>query len=225
MTEQRPYKRFLGDTIKPLTSDGDEASDFEDHKIKFALKHAAGKKTLDLGCVHHDPKSYSSRYWVHKALLEKCSSVLGVDIYADGVNYLKDKGYNIIVGDACDLKLDEKFDVIFAGDIIEHLDNFYGFFDSAQNNLTDDGVLLISTPNPYYWRCIVKQFLFSDARPNPEHTCWFCTSTLRQLASRFHFELIDLAYGSRDLKDRLNPLPTGIKHTSFHCAFKKQSVR
>jgi len=39
------------------------------------LKFATGKDVLDLGCVSHDPESYRSRYWVHKALVQKCASV------------------------------------------------------------------------------------------------------------------------------------------------------
>ena len=43
---------------------------------------------------------------------------------------------------------EKSFDLITAGDIVEHIGNLDGFFNSCFSNLKEDGSLLITTPNP-----------------------------------------------------------------------------
>ncbi len=194
-----------------------------DHKIRFCLDYILGAKVLDLGCVQHNPNNYQSKYWLHKALAANARAITGLDYDKEGVASLRRFGFNVTYGDACNFVMEDKYDVIVAGDIIEHLTNFDGFFKSCSMNLADDGVILISTPNPWYWRHIVKAALFSRVPNNPEHTCWLDPVTLNQLAERYGFFVDELRYGSRYLKDRVLPLPKGIKHTSFHACLRRQS--
>ena len=166
--------------------------------------------------MQHDPENYRSKYWVHKALKAKAKNLLGLDLSEDGVNYLRTKGFNVEFGDAQDFSLGQSFDVIVAGELIEHLEDFSGFFSCCKAHLRENGKLLISTPNPWYWKNIIMAVLHNEIRVNPEHTCWFCPSTLRSLARRHGFDIKEIEFGSRYLADRLIPLPRGIKHTSWH---------
>jgi len=50
---------------------------------------------------------------------------------------------------------------------------------------------------------------------NPEHTCWFCPRTWRQLVERFGFTIRDIEFQSRYRRDNLMPLPRGLRHTSW----------
>lgn len=187
-----------------------------DHKIQFILSHCHKKDVLDLGCVQHNPENHNSRFWLHKALFSVAASVEGLDIYAEGVRYLRDFGYEIHLGDAQNFDLKRDYDVIIAGDLIEHLEDLDGFFVSCLRHLRPTGELLISTPNPWYWRNIVKAVVWCRVANNPEHTLWMDPVTLSQLASRHGMKIVECRYGSRYLRDRLMPLPKGIKHTSFH---------
>ena len=189
---------------------------FDDHKIKFVVKRCRGKNVLDLGCVHHNPKNYNSRYWLHKAIASSAASVVGIDFYEAGVHYLKERGFDVIVADAQCFNLGRIFDVIVAGDLIEHLENFDGFFESCKRHMHSKSSLLISSPNPWYWKNVVKAALSNEFGNNPEHTCWLCPRTLRQLCNRHGFDLGEVVFGSRYLRDRLIPLPRGWRHTSFN---------
>jgi len=207
--------RFSADT-----NDFSEEIAFNDHKIVFVLKHCRDKDVLDLGCVQHNPENYKSRFWLHKALKSVARSLEGIDLYEPGVSYLNSIGFNVSLGDAQAINKDRKYDVIVAGDLIEHLEDFSGFFESCKKHLKQNGKLIISTPNPWYWRNIVKALLFSRVSNNPEHTTWFCPVTLEQLAARHDLKIVDIEFGSRYLRDRLLPLPRGIKHTSFHSVLR-----
>lgn len=67
-----------------------------------------------------------------------------------------------------------------------------------------------------YWRNVVKAIFRSEVANNPEHTCWLCPRTLRQLVRRHSMEVAEVSFGSRYLPDRVMPLPKGVKHTSIH---------
>ncbi|MBA7685249.1 hypothetical protein ES703_93667 [subsurface metagenome] len=189
---------------------------FNDHKIKFVIKYCRNKSVLDLGCVMHDPENYKSKYWVHKAIREVAADLIGLDLYQEGVDYLRERGFNVVFGDAQNFQLDKKFNVIVAGDIVEHLEDHHGFIESCKRHMHRDSRLLISTPNPWFWKRIVRS-AFQLEQPNSlEHTCWFCTRTLRQLVNRHGMDVGEIVFGSRSWKDRIIPLPTGWRHNSFH---------
>jgi 2-polyprenyl-3-methyl-5-hydroxy-6-metoxy-1,4-benzoquinol methylase len=211
---------LLGGNVHLVRNDFSEQIAFDDHKTKFVVNFCKGKDVLDVGCVQHNPENYKSKFWLHKALREISGSIVGMDLYEPGVAFLRDHGFNVIVGDAQSFDLGKQFDVIVAGDLIEHLGNLNGFLESCKKHLKPDGVLLISTPNPWYWRNVVKAALHASVSNNPEHTMWLCPVTLRQLAARHGLTVTQVEFGSRYKRDTLMPLPKGVKHTSFHAVLK-----
>jgi SAM-dependent methyltransferase len=212
-TDDAP-RHLLGDTGSTIATDiGD--IDYKDRTIAFFCDRVRGRSVLDIGCVNHNPENYRSRYWLHKALRAVASRCLGMDLYAPGVSYLCNAGYDIVLGNAEDFDLGRRFDRIVAGEIIEHLGNVSGFLESVKRHLTPDGLLLISTPNPWYWRFVVKAMLWPDVRPNREHVSWFCFATLGSLLSRHGFHIAEFDRSSRYLRDRLMPLPPGLRHSTL----------
>jgi len=208
---------LLGDKSIPDARDFSEKIAWDDHKIRFAVSHCQGKDVLDLGCVQHNPENYKSKYWLHKALAQVANSVEGLDLYEEGVEYLRKRGYAVFVGNAENFHMEKNYDVIVAGDLIEHLGNLSGFLRSCKSHLRPGGKLLISTPNPWYWRFCLKAALFrGHVHPNPEHTLWMCPTVLEQLLTRHDMKIKSWHYGSRYLRDRIMPLPTGVKHAGFH---------
>ena len=205
-----------GSSFAVIESDFSNDIAFDDHKIKFAVKYCRDKSVLDIGCVQHNPENYNSKYWLHKALKEVSASLIGLDLYEAGVDHLNQRGFNMVFADAQAFDLGSKFDVVVAGDIIEHLEDFHGFIESCKRHMHNESRLIISTPNPWYWRNTVKAALSKEVNNNPEHTCWLCPRTLRQLLGRHDLDVGEIVFGSRYLRDRLMPLPSGWRHTSFH---------
>lgn len=188
---------------------------WDDPKIAYVVTRCRGRRVIDLGCVMHDPRAYTSRYWLHRALAESAAEVIGIDLDSEGVAALAARGYRMLQGDAEDFSVTKRVDVVVAGDIIEHLGNPGGLLRSAREALVPGGCLIIQTPNPWYWRNSVKAMWGREVANNPEHTCWFDPRTMRQLAARFGFELGEVAFHSRYRRDRWLPLPRGWKHTSW----------
>jgi 2-polyprenyl-3-methyl-5-hydroxy-6-metoxy-1,4-benzoquinol methylase len=207
---------LIGSTVAARIDDFATAIDFSNHKVKYFTERCRGKRVLDIGCVQHNPENYRSKFWLHRALKEVSAELVGLDLYEGGVNFLNARGFKILVEDAQNFTLNRKFDVIVAGDVIEHLEDLSGFLESCKRHLLADGFIAVSTPNPWYWKNFLKAALATEINVNPEHTCWLCIRTLRQLVRRHNMDLRNVSFGSAYLRDRLMPLPKGWKHSTFH---------
>jgi 2-polyprenyl-3-methyl-5-hydroxy-6-metoxy-1,4-benzoquinol methylase len=140
-----------------------------------------GKIVLDIGCVHHDIENASSADWLHGYVVEVAGSVLGVDYLEGEVKALAQRGYNVIAGDVnFPLHIERRFDVIVVGNLIEHLLSFSGLMENINRLLAVDGVVLISTANPFSREQYFYSALKNDIIVNPEHTCWIDPVTLDQ---------------------------------------------
>lgn len=167
----------------PLVSD-----EIDDPRIREILDRVDGGRVLDVGCVQHDPATRHDPNWLHQHLYRVADDVVGVDIDEDGIEDLQDAGYRATVADAESLALEGEFEYVVAGEIIEHVSNPGLFLDAVRERLTDDGQLILSTPNPWCWARL-KHLVRSDVVPcNPEHTHYQDEQTLRQLLARHGFE-------------------------------------
>jgi 2-polyprenyl-3-methyl-5-hydroxy-6-metoxy-1,4-benzoquinol methylase len=145
-------------------------------------KLVKNKDVLDLGCVNHDSETEKDEFWLHKFLIKHARSIIGIDNNKKEINKLNKKGYKIIYGDAENFQLNKKFDVIIAGELIEHLSNPGLFLQSCKKNLKDSGIIIITTPNAFSFRHILRGVIFGVVPTNDEHTAWFTPVTLKRLA-------------------------------------------
>lgn len=151
-------------------------------------------KVLDVGCVRHNAER-RQRGNLHDELVQRADQVLGIDRVESEVQSMAKNGYDVVVGDAERLEeLDEEstFDVVIAGELIEHLSNPGLFLDGAYGVTGADGRLLLSTPNPH--AIVYTKKLIFDRNNNAEHTCWFDEQFIEQIAERHGWKLVDLVY-------------------------------
>lgn len=163
-----------------------------------------GKVVLDVGCVQHSADNQDSDTWLHRYLVRSAASVLGVDIIQTEVARLSDRGYKVICADAVSLDLDEAFDVITAGEIIEHLDEPGAFLRNMEKHLRDEGMLVLTTPNVFFGVHFIESLVMSPYRRwNPEHVAWYCYFTLENLLTRNGFYMDRCVYFTRSRKLRM----------------------
>jgi SAM-dependent methyltransferase len=155
-------------------------------KERFIEGKCAGKAVLDLGCIRHSADFAKDSGWLHARIRSVAERVVGIDYLAEEVPKLAAMGYDVRLADVTKpFFLDATFDVIVAGDLIEHLTNFDGFFDNIHRHLKDDGTVIITTPNPFYAGEFHYVAFKRDYLINPEHTCWIDPQALAQLVDRF----------------------------------------
>ena len=87
---------------------------------------------------------------------------IGFDI-SDSNKELATNYQEIVKGDCENISEyfpENHFDTIIAGEIIEHLENPSKFLRGCKKILKDDGIMLISTPNPYNVSTIIANIFF-----------------------------------------------------------------
>ena len=161
-------------------------------------KHVATGAVLDLGCVDSRPARESSAHRVeHKPnlllrrIFDLNKDTLGIDIDAEGVEVLRGMGYQVQCANVETMDLGQQFDTIVAGEIIEHLENPGLFLRNMRRHIKPEGILIISTPNPFYQGQTWKIWRYGRPMVHEDHTNWQDPSTLRQLLTRTGFEMFD----------------------------------
>jgi SAM-dependent methyltransferase len=161
-------------------------------------EHIRSGAVLDIGCVDARPQKEQSRARIERKpdllfrrILEANPGTLGVDVDGPGVEALQKAGYRVLQADAETMNLGQQFDTIVAGELIEHLENPGRFLRNMRRHLTPQGVLIVSTPNPF--SSTFRWGIWRRGQPqvHEDHTCWFDPITLGQLLRRTGFEVID----------------------------------
>ena len=163
-------------------------------KLDWILPFVDDRVVLDLGCVRHEVEETHKDDWLHGKIVDRASRVLGVDYLEDAVADLKQRGFNVICANVETMDIGSRFELIVAGDLIEHLDNFGNFLDRVHAHLDDGGTFLLTTPNPVNLMRFVGILVRGEAGANPEHTCWFTQQVIAQLAERHDLEIQEIAY-------------------------------
>lgn len=179
----------------------------------FISAYVKGKTVLDVGCIDHSASHAAENTWLHQHLVASAKYTVGLDLLESDAAKLREAGYNIVCGDACTASLGRTFDVIVAGEIIEHIDSTAAFLTNMAGHLNEDGRLVLTTPNAFFLLHMIESvFRSPDDCWNPEHVCWYEPFTLRNLLSRNNLEIDSMYYFTRSRKllrlMRLTGLPS-----------------
>ena len=154
-------------------------------RIGYLQDVVRGKRVLDVGCVAHDLETESAEVWLHRALASAADYCLGVDVLPDAIERLREAGYNVRLCDVTREDPGETFDVIVAGEVIEHLGAPAALFDAAGRMLAPGGRLVLTTPNPYYWKRTRNHIGLRPNRcENVDHVTMLFASGVAELAER-----------------------------------------
>lgn len=158
-------------------------------RISYLVEAASGKDVLDIGVVNHTLKSETEPNWLHKKLSYASASCLGIDILSDEVKKLKAAGYNVETCDITKDSINKKFNLIVAGEVIEHLEDIGAIFRFAKQHLTPKGCLILTTPNAFYLQRVYS-FFKNSPNENVDHVCFHFPSGIAELAERNEFSLV-----------------------------------
>jgi 2-polyprenyl-3-methyl-5-hydroxy-6-metoxy-1,4-benzoquinol methylase len=134
---------------------------------------------------------------------------VGLDILEPEVQELRQRGYNMVAGDATSVRLGPKFDYVVAGELIEHVGNAAALLANMARHLEPDGRLVITTPHVFFLQHYIE-FLMSIHRRrwHPQHVAWYCPFTLENLLHQNGYEVEScyLFTRSRKLRRLMNLL-------------------
>ena len=166
-------------------------------RIDFIKKISAGKKVLHLGCTNYPytEDSIKNEMLLHFDLGKTAKELYGFDYDQAGLDVLgKYDVKNLHRADLEKLEevaLDETFDVIIAGEMIEHLSNPGLFLKGIRRFMKKDTKLVITTINAY---CAMRFIIYGlrgkggwNEPVHPDHVFYFSHSTLKLLLKRENY--------------------------------------
>lgn len=176
----------------------------------YVLERCAGKKVLHIGCV--DSGILAERFergeLMHQRLAATAAEVWGVDVDADGIAFLQERGVpQLSVADAATVGAapalaGQAFDVIVASELVEHLSNPGLFLDSVQALMVPGRTdLVLSVPNAFKYGTLVG-LLRGHELVHPDHNCYYSYYTFTNLLRKHGLEVVDGAMYQFLIPDR-----------------------
>lgn len=166
-----------------------------------------GKRVLDIGVVSHSARYFDLPDWRHGRIHKAAAYCVGIDILEPLVAELNGRGFNVRCVDATsDADMGERFDVVFIGDVVEHVDNAVLLLKFAARHLAPGGRLFVTTPNPFS-RKFFRQFKREGVMVvNLDHIAWITPTLAMELARR-----AGIALAAYHLVKRFSPFALFVK--------------
>lgn len=162
------------------------------------------RRVLHLGCTNwpYMDGPLQDGSLLHLQLLGVARELWGLDGDERGLAQLEARGIpNLVRGDLeqlHDVRLETPFDVIVAGEIIEHLSNPGLFLRGIKHLMGDDTILAITTVNAY---CAARAVTYALAgrggrqEPvHPDHVAYYSYATLHHLLDRHGFTVAHTSF-------------------------------
>lgn len=169
-------------------------------KTQRILSLCRGKRVLHIGCVGFADLQTEDRVALAKASLHyaltNSASTIGIDYSRDAIDYFRSNHIfdNVLHGNAesiFSLGLAKEFDVVVAGDIIEHLSNPGLMLDGIKSICKTDTLIVLTTPHALglltFLRHLTNRFVEGN-----EHVFTMNSQNVHNLATRHGFEVLDV---------------------------------
>ncbi len=163
-------------------------------RVEFIKRACAGKMVLHLGCTNwpYTQDAIDKKMLLHFELAGSASSLYGFDFDQEGLDVLAAAGttglYRADLENLDAVEIDEKFEVIVAGEMIEHLNNPGLFLRGIQRFMNADTQLVITTINAYSALRFAIYGLRGKGGLNepvhPDHVAYYSYKTLKLLVER-----------------------------------------
>lgn len=173
-------------------------------RVDFIKKICAGQKVLHLGCTDYPytKEAVKNNMLLHFELETVAEKLYGFDFDQKGIDTLTELGgKNLFRADLEKLEevnLDETFDVIIAGEMIEHLSNPGLFLKGIRRFMNRETKLVITTINAYSgMRYLIYGLRGKGGTNEPvhqDHVAYYSYKTLSLIIQRENLRVEDFLF-------------------------------
>jgi SAM-dependent methyltransferase len=152
---------------------------------------------LDFCREKDDVAFYSEESWEHGRIARVAKRAVAAELMPDLCAHYNAKGFDFRHVDATsDADLGDRFDRVFIGDVIEHVNDPVALLRFAARHLRPNGRILVTTPNPFAprFRRHRRQRHQRYVMANLEHTRWVSISNMHELVWRADLDLVKLRW-------------------------------
>lgn len=164
----------------------------------YILAQCTGKKVLDIGCTcwPNTKRRMEHETLLHERLYKVASLVHGIDVDQEGVDYMRNRGFNVYTIDATDLQnihseLEAVYDVVLLGDVIEHVTNPKEMLVAASSRVAPKGQLIVTTDNSFHLYGFLKALMRGECT-HPDHVAHYSPMNLEELFRRASLQIFEM---------------------------------
>ena len=167
-------------------------------RVDFLREICRGKRVLHLGCSSgqfiQDRLNRGSL--LHAILQKEARALYGMDLDGASLAVMRNLGFNnLYEGNAenlDELNLNETFDVVLAGDLLEHVTRPGAMLDGIKRFMHPvSGRFVVSTPNAFGLNFQIRRWT-GNYSEHPEHVCFYSTETLQHLLERHGYQVQEM---------------------------------
>ena len=160
--------------------------------FKIAAMAGTGKNVLELGCATG---------YVSALMFKNGCRITGIELDPEAAAAAQPFCRQVITGDVNDPDVitaaGKDFDVVVAGDVLEHLPDPFSVLVSLHQVIKPEGIVLVSLPNVAYWRMrmdlLLGRFDYQDTGLlDRTHLRFFTVNSFIQMAQETGFIVQDI---------------------------------
>ncbi len=166
------------------------------NRIEFVVEACRGKRVLHLGCADFPlvQEQFDRGLLLHQHLTKVARELIGVDSSRDGLRWLRTnlRCSGLVEGDVEHLEslgLQKGFEVVVAGEVLEHLRNPGACMRCIHSLCADGGMLIVTVPNSYSLKAHLRAW-FGRELIHPDHLCHHSFGTLAHLLGVYGFRVV-----------------------------------
>jgi len=175
----------------------------------YILDYARGKRVLNVGASggveNYLPTKRES--WLHHRLGKVAAELVGIDIDSESVAFAAQHGINLLVADCEKCSFTQTFDLIVLSDVIEHVNSPLLAIKNLAKQLSPNGYLLITTPNPNHYGLVLRAWLGRHTEVYYDHVSALLPEHFQAISNRLGLKLCDVMFFShldrRSFENRL----------------------
>lgn len=166
------------------------------HRKYFLWKFIGEKKKiLDIGNLGYlEGKIHKNSFFYETVKRFKNSKFYGIDIEIPPDNFINSSNqiqHDVNTGIPYD---DDSFDLVYLGQVLEHLENPNFVISEINRVLVDAGILIIDIPNPYSIDRILKYVLFrTEHLGEDSHLIFYTPDSINRLLIKSNFIIKEIA--------------------------------
>jgi predicted TPR repeat methyltransferase len=176
-------------------------------RVDYIVEQSRNKRVLHLGCTNwpYTDESRRAGTLLHDDLAAVASELWGVDSNRDGLDALRAHGYERLceadlerVDRSDELREAAPFEVVVAGEVLEHLSDPGAALRGVRQLLAPDSVLVVTVPNAYcafrFAAYAVRGRRGRSEPGHPDHVAYYTGATLRRLLESQGFEVDQVCF-------------------------------
>ncbi|MEW6683031.1 MAG: methyltransferase domain-containing protein [Nitrospirota bacterium] len=163
----------------------------ETHIVDWVLQRAKDKSVLNVGAAG-GVRGYlpnNREAWLHHQIGRVAKDLVGIDIDEEGIVYASRHGVEIFKTNCETMDLMREFEIIVLSDVIEHLDAPVIGIRNLMRHLSQDGRLLITTPNPTSSNTIARVIAGRLINVYYDHVTCFMPEHIQGICDRYGYEV------------------------------------